>query len=222
MSGTPEKNKANFSDLLAELAGEATIKSRAQESVETERQARDAALHAALNKLFKFFNQFCNHLNQIKPAIPRVYGSSVQIVYDQLSWREGFTDYRKQSMADNALLDHVLLRIKLSRATPPEIKRRWYQLDTLLRDATRQEIFSVQLDSDLSVRLHFQGNYETGGIDLLCTNLEDFGSVAFNLTPEQITTPLLDELGRFLMGRSNVLPDALNRTRHIPQHTATP
>jgi hypothetical protein len=235
MSGTPEKSKADFSDLLAELAGEATAKSRALQNEEVERQARDAALHGALSKLFKFFNQFSNHLNQIKPTIPRVYGSPLQIVYDKLVWNEGFTDFRKQSFADNALLDHVTLRIQLHNATPVQIKRRWHQLDDLkndlsilglcslddldiaLSDKTKQEFFHLHLAPDFYVRLHFQGNYATGNIELLCTNLDDFGTFSCTLPSAAITTQLLDELGRYLMARHNDLPELLQHNRHPAQ-----
>lgn len=236
MSSIPEKSKANFSDLLAELAGEATAKTRALQTEESDRQARDAALHGALNKLFKFFNQFTNHLNKIQPAIPRVYGASIQIVYDQLVWLDGFTDYRKQSMADNALLDHVLLRIQLTNPAPLEIKRRWHQLDLLkselnaagLRaiddldiarsEKTKQEFFHIKLHPDFGLRLHFQGNYDTGEIELHCTNLEDFGALAYTLQTAEITTEFLDELGRYLMGRSAELPERLSRAHRVAAH----
>lgn len=237
MSGTPEKNKANFSDLLAELAGEATAKTRALQVDEAERQARDEALHGALNKLFKFFNQFSHHLNQIKPAIPRVYGVAIQTVYDQLVWLDSFTDYRKQSMQDNALFDHVLLRIQLGNPAAVEIKRRWHQLDNLkgelhaaglrsiddldmmLRDRSKKEFFHIQLAPDFQTRIHFQGNYDSGNIAVSCINLEDFGAVNFTLKPEEVSTTFMDELGLFLMARSNELPDAFQRTRQVPLQT---
>lgn len=232
---SPEKTNFGGSDFLAELAGEATQKVKAIASEEETRKIRSSALHAALNRIFKYLDQFSNHVNNIQPAIPRAYGLDIQLVYGALQWAEGFTDYRKQSLADNAFLDHVLLRIRLTNTAPVTFKRRWHQigtlkkelhatgllalneLDTLLGDHPQQEFFHVELKPDFQIRMHFQGNFKTGAIDLHCTNLEDFGTSSFTLAPEEVSPQLLDELGRFLIGRKHEIPELLSRNRHIAQ-----
>lgn len=234
-SSSSEKINFGESDLLAELAGEATQKIKAVESEEAAHQARSASLHAALQRIFKYLNQFTSHVNKIQPSIPRAYGLNIQLVYDALQWTDGFTDYRKQSFADNAFLDHVLLRIGLINTAPIMLKRRWHQIgilkkelhvtglrpisdiDTIVRDNPQKEFLHVELKPDFQISMHFQGNYDTGAIDLLCTNIEDFGISSFTLTPEEVSPQFLDELGRFLIGRKNDIPELLNRNRRIAQ-----
>jgi hypothetical protein len=233
------KKNSVETDFLAELAGEATQKVQVIASEEEVRLAQAASLHSALNQLFKYLNQFFSHVNKIKPAIPRAYGSDIQFVYDALQWAGGSADYRKQSLADNALLDHVLLRIQMTNTTPIKLKRRWHQigvlkkelhafglqpineLDALLQNLPQQEFFHVELKPEFQIRMHFQGNYDTGAVDLLCTNLEDFGVAAYTLKPEEVTPMLLDELGRFLIGRNAEPPKLLSRSHQISQQTVT-
>jgi hypothetical protein len=59
------------------------------------------------------------------------------------------------------------------------------------------------------VQITFQGNYETGKIDVATRNLEDFGTATFKLEPANITPALLDDLGLFLMGGTSKPPGLL-------------
>ncbi len=231
-SFSTEKNNSGESDFLTELAGEATQKIRAVESEEATRQTRLTAVHTALQQIAKYLTQFSSHLNKIQPAIPRTYGLDIQLAYDALQWSEGFVDFRKQSLSENALLDHVTLRIRLTNTAPITLKRRWHQLtnlkkeldliglrpvtdlDTLLRDFPQQEFFIIAVEPDFQIRMQFQANYDAGVIDLRCNNFVDFGTNSFTLEPEAFTSQLLDELGRFLIGRKTELPEVLDKTRH--------
>ena len=227
-----EKNSSVESDFLTELAGEATQKIRAVESVEATRQARLTAVHTALQQIAKYLTQFSVHLNKIQPAIPRAYGLDIQMAYDALQWSEGFVDFRKQNLSEHALLDHVALRIRLTNTAPITLKRRWHQLaslkkeldliglraitdlDTLLRDYPQQEFFNIAVEPDFQIRMQFHGNYDAGVIDLCCNNFVDFGASSFALEPEEFTRQLLDELGRFLIGRKSDLPVVLGKKCH--------
>ena len=55
-------------------------------------------------------------------------------------------------------------------------------------------------------------NYALGKIDVLTRNLEDFGQTAFRLQPAEISPALLDELGMFLIARSDNLPALIRDT----------
>lgn len=235
-SSTADKESFGGSDLLAELAGEATKKVKAIQSDELDRQARSDRLHEALGKLFQFLNQFSSHLNKIKPAIPRSYCIHRQTVYKELQWSEASADYRKQSLSDNAYMDHVSFRVKLAALDPVSVKRRWYEvedlkkelndfglrplenLDNLVRGKPQQEFFQAELAPDFLLRIQFQGNYDTGKIDLLCNNFDGFGLAAYILNPEDVNQQLLDEIGRFLLGRKDSLPAILGSTRYVPNH----
>lgn len=235
----PRYTEFDGSDLLAELAGEATQKSQAQQSSEEMLRVRSEALHDALNKIFKYFALFTNHVNTLHPNIPRNYGWGSQTEFKDLKWVEGFADARKQSLSDNAYLDEVFLRVTLSSPNPVQIKRWWHQMgelkrhlhayglrspqdiDDLLREKPQQEVFQLELEPDFQINMRFQGNYNTGVIDLRCNNLEDFGLTAFSFDPGVATPKLLDELGRYLLGRNPELPKSLRKSRNnalLPKH----
>jgi hypothetical protein len=230
------KNEAfSGSDLLAELAGEATQKVKALQTAEQDHQARSESLSAALSNIFQFLNPFSTHLNRIKPVIARPYYVDPQAMYNNLQWGDAYTDYRKQSLSENAFFDHVSFRVRLTAPSPVVVKRRWNEveilkkeldafglrtlddLDELVRGKPKQEFFEVALAPDFLMRIQFQGNYDTGKIDLLCNNFDGFGLASYMLDPEMVNQQLLDEIGRFLIGRKDSLPSLLSSTRYLPK-----
>ena len=231
-----ENESIEGSDLLAELAGEATQKNKVLQSEEQYRQERSQNLHAALNKIFQYFSQFSSHLNKIKPTTPRGYNVDPRTAYSNIQWGEVRIDSRKQSLSDKALIDHVSMLVKLTATKPVLTKRRWNELDSLSKELSdlglrpiedlnvqarrqpQQEIFELELAPDFQMRIQFQGNYDTGKIDLLSNNFDGFGLAAHVLDPADVNQKLLDEIGRFLIGRNNSLPEIMSRTRFKPQY----
>lgn len=235
LSSSSEMENLGESDLLAELADEVSQKFKATQSEEQDRQVSSQNLHEALGKIFQFFNKFSSHLNKIKPILPRPYSVDPRAVYTDLQWNDASADYRKQSLSDNAFFDHVSFRVMLTAPSPVSVKRRWHEvknlkkelnafglralddLETLVRGKPQQEFFQAELAPDFLIRIQFQGNYDTGQIDLLCNNFDSFGTHAFMLKPENVTQQLLDEIGRFLLGRKDNLPTLLSSTRYLPK-----
>ena len=231
-----ESENFEGSDLLAELAGEATQRNKALQSEEQNREERSQNLHVALSKIFQYFSQFCNHLNKIKPTTPRVYNVNPQIAYSNIQWGEVRIDSRKQSLSDKALIDHVSMLVKLTATSPVLTKRRWNELDSLKKELSdlglrpiedlnvqarkqpQQEFFELELAPDFQMRIQFQGNYDTGKIDLLSNNFDGFGLAAHLLDPADVDQQLLDEIGRFLIGRNDSLPEVMSNTRFKPQY----
>ncbi len=223
------------SDLLAELAGEATQKIQALQTEELDRQAISESLNEALGKIFQFLNPFSIHLNRIKPIISRPYNVDPHAAYNVLQWGDAYTDYRKQSLSESAFFDHVSFRVRLTAPNPVIVKRRWNEverlkkeldifglrtlddLDEAVRGKPKQEFFEVPLAPDFLMRIQFQGNYDTGKIDLLCNNFDGFGVASYMLDPQAVNQQLLDEIGRFLIGRKDSLPLLLNSTRFLPK-----
>lgn len=228
-------NDSNGSSLLAELAGEATSKLRAIQSETEDHEARTQRLHASLNRIFQFFHAFSGHVNNIAPIIPRPYNLDNNTAYTSLKWQNAFTDSRKQDLSDVAVLDHVSFCVRLLSPEPVMVTRRWNQLETLkkelnvfglralddldklLRSKSQQETFSARLAPDFFVKILFQGNYGEGMIDIKCNNFDGFGVATFKLNPENVTKELLDETGRFLIGRTDSLPLPLRLARCIPK-----
>jgi hypothetical protein len=220
----PKGNDPGGSSLLAELAGEATSKLKALQMAAEDHQARSLRLNAALDRLFQFFKLFARHSNDIAPAIQRRYHFDNKTVFTPLQWRDAFADLRKQDLTDAALLDHVLFRTTLVAPAPVQITRRWNQLDALkselnvcglrplddldvlFRKRSREDVFEAWLAPDFALKIRFLGNYREGCIDVACNNLERFGPTSFRLEAEDVDQALLDDLGRYLIGRTDRLP----------------
>ncbi len=222
------------SSFLAELAGEANSKLRAQQIAAEDHQSRSTRLNEALGRLFQFLKPFSRHTNDIAPVIQRAYYLDSKAVFTPLKWSDAFADFRKQDLSDAALLDHVLFRVTLTAPEPVPVTRRWTQmdalknelgicalrtvddLDMLFRNRGREDIFNAYLAPAFVLKMRFHGNYREGKIDLACNNLKGFGLTSFRLQPEDISPALLDDLGRYLIGRSNRLPALLDDARHLP------
>jgi hypothetical protein len=225
-----------MSSFLAELAGEATQKLEAQRTQQQDQQSKNQSVNAALDRTFQFFNLFAKHLNALEPEIPRIYALDGKTQFSRLKWKKGMVDYRKQSLADNALLDHVFFQVRLDAPEPVTVNRRWEQyhdvakdieafglkpmadMHDLWRNRAQKASLQVNLEPVIMVRMHFQGNYADGSINLECSNLDGFGEVKTRLNPELLQPSIFDGIGRFLMGRSNSLPQELGFARSFARN----
>jgi hypothetical protein len=153
-----------------------------------------------------------------------------------LKWKGGLVEYRKQGLADNALLDHVFFQARLCAPEPVTVTRRWEQFEEtrkdleayglkpvedmheLWRNRPQKATFQIGLEPEFLVRMRFQGNYADGRVDLSSNNLDGFGEMKAGLDPELLRAAIFDEIGRFLMGRSGALPRELALTRDFSRN----
>lgn len=223
------RRAASASSLLAELAGEAADAKGADASVARERDALARRVHDALRDVFDFLVPFCEYANRICPEVRRSYRIDTRAAYTHLEWRDAYVSARKREIADGALLDHVTFGVRLHSPEPVIITRRWDQLPALkaelhhlhltalddfdLIGKPRQEWYEVRLAPEVPVLLRFQGNFAEGRLDVRSCNIDGFGITSFELELDAVTPKALDGIGRFLIGRSNVLPLELRRVR---------
>lgn len=230
------QSNSEMSSFLAELAGEATQKLEAKRAQQQDRQAMTQSVNAALERTFHFFNQLTKHLNALEPSVPRVYALDGKAQFSQLKWKSGMVEYRKQSLADNALFDNVYFQVRLTASEPVTVTRRWEQFDEIRKDLQafglkpkedmhdlwrnrpQKVTFQVGLEPEFMIYMRFQSDYAAGGIDLDCNNLDGFGEMKAKLKPELLQSSVFDEIGRFLMGRSSVLPQELELTRDFSRN----
>lgn len=228
--------KSEMSSFLAELAGEATQKLEAKLAQQQDHHAMTQSVNAALDRTFQFFNLFTKHLNALEPDVPRTYALDGKSQFSRLKWKRGMVECRKQSLADNALLDHVFFQVRLTAPDPVIVTRRWESFDEIKKDLqafglktiedmhelwrnrTQKATFQITLEPEFLICMRFQGNYASGSVDIVCNNLDGFGELKSNLKPELFQMPMFDEIGRFLMGRSNVLPRELLLTRDFSRN----
>lgn len=238
-STSPNNGSSSESSFLSELAGEATSKLQALKENVRDKEAKAELINIALGKIYQFFSLFSRHANDLEPEIQRPYNLDNQTIFTPLKWNDAVSDYRKRDFSDNAFMDHVSFKVRLTSPAPVTVIRRFNQAETLKKElhafglrpaddldkmlrSNQQETLQVSLAPDFLVRIRFQGNYDDDRIDMLCNNLEGFGAVAFKLAPEQITPHLLDEVGRYLIGRTDSLPAILNQTKHFQKQSSQP
>ncbi len=226
------RDAVKTSGFLAELEREVAQLHQGT-STQQDQLRRSQQLHEALSRIFSFLHQMSHHANELQPEISRYYRLDSQAAYTKLRWQGAFTDSRKQDSSDKSFLSHVSFRVRLVAAQPLTLTRRWHQLEVLKRDLhtlnlralddsvfdvkTEQELIEVQLAPDFPVQISLKGNYKEHRIDVLSRNLEGFYISAFILEIEQVNQALLDGLGRFLLSRVDVLPEAFQRINYIPQ-----
>jgi len=216
---------APVSGFLAELEREAAALSGSGESEARQREIRQQRVHDALGRIFQFFDAFCRYANTLAPAITRPYRLDAQIAYSDLQWQEASVRYRLQNLREKALMDYVAVTIRVAAPAPVPVVRRWDQVEQLkkemhildlkpadgidLDEKPQQENVDILLAPEFPIQLTFRGNYRKERIDLLSRNLDGFGIVAFVCDAGNLDQRLLDELGRFLINRTNRLPDGL-------------
>jgi Holliday junction resolvase RusA-like endonuclease len=226
-------NQSNneMSNFLAELAGEATEKLAAKRSEQQDQQAITQSVNAALERTYKFFHLLTKHLNALEPEVPRIYALDGKTQFSGIKWRSGMAEYRKQSIADNALMNHVYFQVRLTLPAPVTVTRRWEQFEEtrkdldayglkteedmheLWRNRAQKVTFQITIEPEFIVWMRFLGNYTDGRVELESNNLDGFGVLKGKLSPDSLQTNILDGVGRFLMGRSNALPQELALAR---------
>lgn len=214
------------SSLLNALAFEAEASQQGRLSIDKQQHASNLLVHSALERVLNFFIPLVQHVNTVGPAIKRIYRLDARSVYANLKWQGAAVNSKKQSMSESALLSHVSFNVKLVAPEPVALKRPWGQFDALIKELhhlkiralddlfemqkrPRQEWLETTLDPELPVQITFQANYELGKIEILTRNLSDFGQTSFRLEPADISAELLDELGLYLIDRTDKLPELL-------------
>lgn len=222
----PQPASAIESSFLSELAQEAAQKQGANLSATQALQARSQRVHDSLTRIVGFFTQLIQFANNMEPDISRNYRLDARTIYTKLKWRGAFLDVRKQDLSATALLAHATFSVNYNTTEPVLVTRPWDQLEALKAELNnlklraideseldskrpKQEWLQVRLAQDFPVHLRFLANYDKGHIDILSRNLLAFGIKSFRLQPEDVTSAMLDDLGRVLLSRADTLPPSL-------------
>lgn len=219
----PDFQAGSQSGLLAGLAQEAKVRLDSRQTTLQESQAKARRVDDALNRIVKFFYPFIKHVNDVEPMINRTYRYDARTIYSNLKWRGAVVESRKQSISESALMDYVVFSVNLFAPEPVLLKRPWGPIETLKKELhhlrlrvvedaetdnkkPKQEWLETQLAADFPVQIRFQGNYTETSINVMCRNVGAFGVTAYKLEPDDVTPAFLDDLGLFLLGRSDKLP----------------
>lgn len=213
--------------LLGQLRQQAEIRQREMHSAIAERTSGNETIDQALKRVFFYLHDFVQQLNIVKPVIQRDYPLIEQYVVNQLSWLEGFSDYRTQSQSAGALVELVTFTYRLNGAGLPVIERDGPAVErfrALLFDfglpfdckefknqRSYVERAEFLIRSDISVSARWRADFANGLVILETRNLERLGSAVYTIRPQCIDLPLLEEFGRLAIGQPNRFRELANR-----------
>jgi serine/threonine protein kinase len=225
------QNTFGGSTLLAELEQEASRNLTARMATINDAGAKGQAVHDALKLVTDFFAQFIKHVNDVEPQVERSYKLG-GAAYSHLKLINAAMAryYRMEEPSVSGLLSNVVIGYSLHAPQPVVVKWRRDQMESLREELRKfklraldsldainqmpgQEPVAVLLAPDFPVQLRFQGNYDQYCIDVTALNFEAFGTVRFRLEATSITPELMDQIGLYILGRSNVIPALFQRTQ---------
>lgn len=209
----------NRGGLLGQLRQQADVRQRELHSAMAQRTSSNVAIDQALNYLFFYLHDFVQQLNIVKPEVSREYVLLEALTLKQLSWQEGFSDYRKQSQSDGALIELVTFSYSLSGPGTIIVEREGLAIErfrTQLFDFGLQftckefrnqrrfvERAEFEIQPQLSVNARWKADFDKGVLILETRNLERLGSAIFTISPLYLDDALLDEFGRMILGQPN-------------------
>lgn len=229
---TPDSQKTfGESSLLAQLELEASRKLHAWVATDNDPAGRQA-VHNALKLVMEFFTLFIKHVNDVVPQVERLYRLGGGAAYSHLKLQNAAMAryFRMDDPAAADFLSNVVIGFKLHAPQPVVIKWRRDQVESLREELRQfklrpldsldaieqmpgQEPVTVLLAPDFPVQLRFQGNYERNCIDVTALNFGTFGAASFRLEAGSVTSGLMDQIGFYILGRSNEIPEALHRVQ---------
>jgi len=222
----PMQTNTFGSGFLAELAQEAAKQQESNLDSTQAIKARSQQVHDALVSISEFFTSLIQFANNMEPDISRNYRLDARTAFSNLKWKDALLDSRKQDLSATALLAHLTFSVNYTAPEAVLVSRPWDQLEALKTELNslklkvldeaeldgkrpKQEWLQVHLAPQLPVHLRFLANYDKGHIDILSRNLLSFGISSFRLQPEDVSSAMLDDLGRVLLSRADKLPAAL-------------
>lgn len=214
-----ESEPEQHGSLLDQLRHQAEARQRELHSKLAERTSTNEAIDQALKHVFFYLHDFTQQLNIVKPGIPREYPLIESYSISQLTWQEGFSDYRTQSQSAGALVELVSFTFRLHGPKTLTIERdgtgverfRAFLFDTGLPFSCKEyknarqyiERAEFQIQSEISVSTRWRADFTKGVVILEARNLERLGSTVVTLAPECIDHPLLEAFGHLVLGQPN-------------------
>lgn len=209
------------SGLLAELRQAADEKASRGATVAREQKEREERMANAMKRLYTYLNELICHLDKIKPVLPHVLRPLPQVEFNSLQWRESFADYRTAGGLETSPLDSFSIRYTLAADGQVELSRLPNHAQALQdelvmlglrygfrekkndRGAVQEVIFGVE--KEVKISLLFKGQIEQERIVIRGRNFSAFGPSIFAVQVRNVDDGLLEDFGKYLLGRPNKL-----------------
>lgn len=217
----PAPATTGASNLLAELRQAADEKVNRGASVAREQKEREERMAAAMKRLYSYLNELICHLDKIRPILPHVLRPLPQVEFSALQWRESFADYRTAGGLETSPIDSFSIRytlaadgqIVLSRLPnhAPVLQDNLVMLGLRYgfrekrndRGAVQEVIFGVE--REVKVSLLFKGQAEQERVVIRGRNFSTFGPSIYAVPVCDVDDGLLEDFGKYLLGRPNKL-----------------
>ncbi|MEY2633016.1 MAG: hypothetical protein RIR00_1670 [Pseudomonadota bacterium] len=204
----------------------------AQRQDMAQRHGRNQGLAAemidqGLRQLFKYQLDLVQHLNELHPPVSREYHLLSQLEFKQLTWKNGFTDYRSQPLGGSTALSAVFLNYTLTGPGIQRLSREGPGVETLRQNLNqyglnfkceefRNERYLVErasfhIANEIRVTARWEADYVNGEVRLSTRNMTRLGDFEFLVPPDMLDITLFEEFGRMLLGQPNRFPSMLRR-----------
>lgn len=205
--------------LLDQLRQKAELRQREIHSAMAEHSSINEAIDQSLKRIFFYLHELVQQLNIIKPDVPRDYTLFEQLQLAQLVWQEGFADYRTQSQSAGALVELVTFTYRLNAGNTVRVERDGHLVERFRcmlfdfglpfsckefknqRNYVERAEFEIRCEVSVSAR--WRADFSQGLIVLETRNLERLGSAVYNIRPQIVDKPLLEDFGHLILGQPN-------------------
>lgn len=204
--------------LLDRLRQQAETLERTSIQRDTDAEMRAFHLSASLGAAFHYLNDLVKQLNIIKPAVPKEFVFPGNIVFSDMSWVEGATDFRMLPTAtEDRLYEIVTVRLRLAAPRQLQAERDTLGVEPLRkmlhdfnivfqieeRKNRRNQTESATFTFLCEVKAGFQirADYESNQLILRTRNIDRFGVMEFRLQAGDLTQIALDELAQLMLGQ---------------------
>ncbi|MDP1527071.1 MAG: hypothetical protein Q8M20_14765 [Rhodocyclaceae bacterium] len=206
--------------LLARLKQQAESLQKDSGQRTAEQEARAQTISDAIGAAFHYLDDLIKQLNIIKPAIPKEFVFPGNILFADMTWLEGATDFRMvPSASDDRRYEGLTTRFRIASGKNLVIDREMTTVEPfrkLLHDYsivftadekmnTRNIVERARFTFPCEIKAGFvlKADYEMGNLVLRTRNIDRFGMMEFKLQPDDIRQETLDELTKLFLGEKS-------------------
>jgi len=206
--------------LLDELKDEVAENRRRASDASRQGDAVRARLDRRLRTIFDYCHDLTTQLNYLKPSIPRDYFfMDSDDAFRNLAWVEGFADFRSQAERDGGFIERVALAYTLKGPGERTLERAGGGVERLRqtlfdlglkfecrerRNSQRElELGTFTVADQIGVQVVWRADFDNNVVIMESRNLERLGYATCMLSPDLISSALLDQFGRLVLGRES-------------------
>ena len=229
--GAPPAPAPSVLDLIKQKV---SSKKQAEEQLAGDKLERQKALFkrisTALMKVYKYFTELAEQLNQLNPLLPKAYSLHNIAEFEQIAWQAGARTncLTRKSDSEEKIFNKVTLDCKFASQKQFEVVRDIlahekvkmaleeagisYRKTMTKSDRGYADSATFYFPCEVSAGLIFSCDDESGKLVLTTRNVERFGTMVFEFDIEALDQTLLDQLTLMLLGEKHSVGKLIKRT----------